>query len=128
MDLRCSREQLRRLVEARRRNVLLELLQLGDRLADEAVQDAASAAPPPPLLRICAMRSRYGAERSTRWLWNSCCICEKPLKPSALAKRIIDEGCTALASATVATVPSARSCGFSRAKREMRCSCGDSVG
>ena len=74
------------------------------------------------------MRSRYDAERSTRWPWNTCCICEKPEKPSALAKRIIDEGCTSLAFATAATVPRARSCGFSSAKRAMRWSCGDMRG
>ena len=45
-----------------------------------------------------------------------------------MANRMSEEGCTALASATVATVPSASSCGFSSAKREMRCSCGDRVG
>ena len=107
--------------------MLLELLQLADRLADEARQHAGVAARSPPR-RIWRMRSRYGAERSTRWLWNTCCICEKPSKPSALANRIIDDGWTSLACATAATVPSARSCGFSSAKRDRRCSCGDRRG
>ena len=75
----------------------------------------------------CARGS--GAERSTRWLRNSCCICEKPPKPSALAKRISAEGCTALASAT--RRPPCRAPGRAAARARsaaMRCSCGDSVG
>ena len=110
-------------VDIARATLLLEVAELGDRLGDEPVQHAPSPArlAAAPQARRCARDSLPSARRGGRG--TPAASREKPPKSSALAKRIIADGCTPADSATAATVPSASSCGLSSAKRAMRCSC-----